>query len=76
MKYRYMDGFEFEAENAREAAEKLWASKFVPEATLEDWMAGMARRCQMWDGSIIRTGSPEELVEDLIARGFMAQVAD
>lgn len=74
MKYRYMDGFEFEADNPQEAAEKLWASKFVPEPTIEEWMAGMAKRAQMWDGSIIRTDSVENLISDLISCNFMKPI--
>lgn len=69
MKYRYQDGFEFEADSPQEIAEKLWQSKFVPDATLEQWMEGFARRAQMMDGAIIRTSSVEELVEDLFRTG-------
>lgn len=76
MKYRWLDGFEFEAASAREACERLWASKFEPEDTLQEWMIGMAKRAKMWNGADIRLDSVENMVDDLITNGFMAPVAD
>ena len=37
-------------------------------------MAGSARRAAMYDGSVIRTSSPEAHVEDLIRAGFLSAV--
>ncbi len=75
MRYRYFDGYEFEADGALEIATALWQSKFVPEGTIEEWMHGFAKRLQMWDGTLVRTGSVEELVEDLLASGHLVAVA-
>ena len=37
-------------------------------------MRGSAKRAAMWDGSVIRTCSPEAHVEDLIAAGFLTRI--
>ena len=44
MKYRAMDGYEMEAKDYRELAEKLWKSMFDPGDNIEDWMEGSAKR--------------------------------
>ena len=60
-----------EADGLRHLAEILWQTKFNPEPTIDEWMSGSARRAAMWDGSVIRTVSPEAHVEDLLANGFI-----
>lgn len=75
MRYRYYDGFEFEANGPQEIAEKLWQSKFIPDPTIEEWMQGFARREKMWDGAKLRTSSVEALVEDLFATGRITPLA-
>lgn len=74
MRYRYFDGFEFEAKGPMEIATALWKSKFVPEATIEEWMEGFARRLKMWDGTVLRTGSVDELVTDLLTGGHLVAI--
>lgn len=74
MKFRTQDGEVLEAESLRQLAELLWQTKFIPEPTLEDWMRGSAKRAAMWDGSVIRTCSPEAHVEDLISVGFLTRI--
>lgn len=71
MKYRHMDGFRFEADNARQACEILWQSMFDPNDTIEEWMAGSSKRAAIWNGSQIRTDSCENHFADLIAAGFI-----
>ena len=39
-------------------------------------MAGSARRAAIYDGSVIRTCSPEAHVEDLIRAGFVTPVSE
>lgn len=75
MRYRYDDGYEFEANGPMEIATALWQSKFVPEDTLEEWMAGFANRCKMWDGTILRTDSVENLVNDLLTCGQLVPIS-
>lgn len=76
MQYRTQDGELLEAESPRQLAEILWQSKFDPEPTLEEWMAGSTRRAAMYNGSVIRTCSPEAHVEDLIRAGFITIVTE
>lgn len=76
MRYRTQDGELLEAESLRQLAEKLWQTKFIPEPTLEEWMRGSAKRAAMYDGSVIRTCSPEAHVEDLIRAGFVTPVTE
>lgn len=45
-----------------------------PDATLEEWMAGSARRAAIYNGSVISTASVEEHVRDLIRTGFVTPV--
>lgn len=76
MKFRAMDGYEIEAENNQELAEKLWQSMFIPDGTIEEWMAGSAKRAAIYNGSQIRTDSIDHHIEDLIATGFVSKVED
>ena len=74
MKVRTQTGEVLEAESLRQLAEILWQTKFNPEPSLEEWMRGSARRAAMWDGSVIRTCTPEAHVEDLIHKGFLTRI--
>lgn len=71
MKFRTLDGEVLEAENFRHLAEQLWRSKFIPEPSLDEWMRGSAKRAAMFNGSVVRTASPEAHIEDLIRAGFL-----
>ncbi len=75
MKYKTLNDKIVEGNSHREVAEALWQLMMTPEPTLEEWMAGSARRAKEWDGSQIRTSSPEEHVEDLISAGFLTCLA-
>lgn len=76
MKYRTQTGELLEAASLRQLAELLWQTKFDPEPTLEEWMAGSARRAAMYNGCVIRTSSPEAHVEDLIRAGYIIIVTE
>ena len=75
MRYRYFDGFEFEANGSLEIATALWKSKFIPEDTIEEWMAGFAKRLKMWDGTDLRTSSVDALVDDLLTYGHLKVIS-
>lgn len=75
MRYRYFDGFEFEANDFMEIATALWQSKFIPDPTLDEWMQGFAKRLEMWDGTVVRTGSVDELVTDLLTTGHLVVIS-
>ena len=74
MRYRTEAGEVLEAESLRQLAEILWQTKWDPEPTLEEWMQASAKRAAVYDGSIVRTSSPEEHVEDLIRIGVVSPV--
>ncbi len=44
----------------------------MPPPTLEEWMGGSGLRAANWNGSAVRTSSPEEHVQALIAVGLLA----
>ena len=71
MRYKVMGDEQLEAESLRQLAEKMWQTKWNSEPTLEAWMEAQARRTLMWDGTVLRTSSPEALIEDLIAAGHI-----
>lgn len=76
MKYRTEAGELLEAASLRQLAERLWQTKWEPEPTLEEWMHASARRCAIYDGSVTRTTTPEEHVEDLIRIGVVTPVRE
>ncbi len=71
MKYKTLNDKIVSGQSHREVAEALWQLMLVPEPTLEEWMEGSARRAHEWNGATIRTTTPEDHVEDLIAAGFL-----
>jgi len=75
MKFRAPNDIIVEGQSYREVAEALWKLMMVPEPTLEEWMVGSARRAREWDGSVVRTTSPEEHIEDLITSGFLTRLS-
>lgn len=74
MKYRAMDGYEIEAKDYNELAEKLWQSMFIPDDNIEDWMRNSAKRAAIYNESVIRTDTVEHHIEDLISKGFISLV--
>jgi hypothetical protein len=73
LRYKTLDGKALEAEILRGLAEALW-QEMIPDPTLEEWMVGSAKRAKMWNGSVIRTSSPEDHVRDLIDAGLLIPV--
>lgn len=76
MKYRAMDGYEMEAKDYHELAEKMWQSMFIPDDDIETWMINSAKRAEIYNGSKIRTDSIEHHIEDLISTGFISPAED
>jgi hypothetical protein len=73
-RYKTLDGKPLEAESLRGIADALMREMFIPDPTLEAWMQGSAKRAKMWNGSVIRTSSPEDHVRDLISAGILTPV--
>mgnify|MGYP000852395139 CR=1 FL=1 len=76
MRYKTLDGKVFEAQNLEDLANQLWQSKFVPEPTIQEWMAGSAARAELYNGATIRLDSLAHHVEDLIGAGFLVLMED
>lgn len=76
MKYRAMDGYEIEAKDNRELAEKLWKSMFIPDKDIETWMVNSAKRAMIFNNSVIRTDSIDHHIEDLIKTGFVSPAVE
>jgi hypothetical protein len=71
LRYKTLNDKTLEADSLRGIAEALWSLMLVREPTLEEWMIGSAKRAKMWNGSVIRTSSPEEHVRDLVEAGLL-----
>lgn len=76
MKYRAMDGYEIEAEDYQELAEKLWQSMFIPDDNIQNWMVNSAKRAAIYNESVIRTDTVEHHIQDLIEAGFISKIPD
>ena len=70
-KYELRGGGNISGETAQEVLEAIRTSSFTQDADLNAFIQNLARRCKEYDGSAIRTDSPEHTVDDLIACGFM-----
>jgi hypothetical protein len=71
LRYKTPDGKSIEAESFRGIAEALRREMLIPDPTIEEWMLGSAKRAKNWNGAVVRTTSPEEHVQDLIAAGIL-----
>ena len=76
MKYELLGGGHIEAASALELIEALRADsqQWVPSVGIEDFMEGMAARCKMQSGAIVRTDSSINFLHDLQAGGFITPV--
>ncbi|MDR0467159.1 MAG: hypothetical protein LBH94_07370 [Deltaproteobacteria bacterium] len=60
-----------EADSLKGIAEALRLEMMIPPPSLKEWMLGSAQRAKNWNGSAIRTSSPEEHVQDLVEAGIL-----
>lgn len=60
-------------DNAREILEAVRCSSFNPEGDLRAFLRELARRCKVYDGSIIDTENLDNALEDLIRSGFLSK---
>ena len=67
------DGARFEAENYDDLVRAMKLDAWVPQ-TREDYMAGVAKRCEVWDGSKIRYNNAEEFIHELRRVGVIKVV--
>ena len=75
MKYRFIDGFEFEAGTPEEICTAIWKSmKFSFHASLQEWMEASAAVIREGLGEHLRTDSPDHHVEDMIKAGIIRKI--
>ena len=70
-KFTTLDGHILEADSLEGIARQLWQLKLIPEATLEEWMLGSAKRAKDWNGAEVSVNSPDEHVADLVRCGVL-----
>ncbi|MBP3731404.1 MAG: hypothetical protein J6I40_08050 [Mailhella sp.] len=72
MRYRFIDGYEFEADTAEEICAAIWKSmKFAFHSSLQEWMDANASVMSEGLGERLRTDTPEHHVEDMIKAGII-----
>ena len=67
------DNTRFEVENHEELVVALKLDMWLPQST-EDYMAGVAKRCEVWDGSKIEYSSAEEFLKELRRIGVIKMI--
>ena len=75
MRYRFIDGYEFEADTAEEICAAIWKSmKFSFRSSLQEWMDANASVMREGLGERLRTDTPEHHVEDMLAAGIIREI--
>lgn len=75
MKYRYIDGRDFEAENAKELCIKLWLGQaFQLHHSVEDWMKENAKVVRNFTGKECSAASFEAHVNSLMQLGIIRRI--
>ena len=54
----------------------LRADSWKPEASVEEFMEAMSRRCRFYSGAVITTWNAEEFVNDLVNHRFLVDADD
>ena len=75
MRYRFIDGYEFEAGTPVEICTAIWKSmKFSFRSNLQEWMDANASVMGEGLGEHLRTDTPEHHVEDMIKAGIIRKI--
>ena len=75
MRYRFIDGFEFEAETPEAVCTAIWKSmKFAFRANLQEWMEANARVMGEGLAEPLRTDTPEHHVVDMLRFGIIRAI--
>lgn len=75
MRYRFIDGYEFEANTAEEICTAIWKSmKFSFRSSLQEWMDANAAVMSEGLGEPLRTDTPEHHVEDMLTAGIIRKI--
>lgn len=73
MNYYLLGGGSIEAATALGLVEALRqdAHAWRPSVSIEDFMEGMAARCELQTGAVVSTLDPSSFIIDLLAAGFL-----
>ncbi len=75
MRYRFIDGFEFDATTPEEICTAIWKSmKFNFRSSLQEWMDANASIMSEGLSEPLRTDTPKHHVEDMITSGILKKV--
>lgn len=66
-----IDGSCYIAASADEVVEQMWQSSLFGEHSIDDFRKGFTKRLAIYNGGIVRCGTNQELVEDLVKLGFL-----
>ncbi|WP_187261297.1 hypothetical protein [Pontibacter beigongshangensis] len=72
--YKFLGGGQAKAASFQELAETMREESFEETDSLQEFMDETAIRCMVQRGSVIRTSSAEEFIQDLIDEGFIIPV--
>jgi hypothetical protein len=74
-KYNVLGGGHIEATTDLGIIEALreYSAAWIPTVSIEDFMEGMAQRCQIQTGDVVRTDSITHFVADLKQFAFITQ---
>lgn len=64
------DGTRFEAETYEDLVSAMKLDVWIPQ-TREGYMAGVAKRCEVWDGSKIQYSNAKEFIHELLRVGVI-----
>ena len=67
------DNARFEAENFEDLVRAMKLDAWVPQSR-EKYMEGVAKRCEVWDGSQIRYSDSEEFIYELRRVGVIKAI--
>lgn len=67
------DNIRFEADSYEELVASMKLEMWLPQSK-EDYMAGVAKRCEVWDGSKIEYGTAEEFIQELRRFGVIKMI--
>ena len=64
------DGARFEAETYEDLVLAMKLDMWLPQSR-DEYMAGVARRCEVWDGSKIQYSNAKEFIHELLRVGVI-----
>ena len=64
------DGAKFEAETYEDLVSAMKLDMWLPQSR-DEYMAGVAKRCEIWNGSKIRYSNAKEFIHELLRVGVI-----